>query len=137
MANDPNTKVAVGEILVPSWYADIISRRKQQIKQMVQAADPNYQEEQERKRKDTKPAVFQDKSDPRRPVFIFGGKGMWYNDMREKALRLKEKPDPKDDPSRGQKRNPKEDLYVATDRAKRRQRGTRVFHMRNNPLAKE
>lgn len=136
MSKDPNVPVAVNDILLPSWYADIMMRRKRQIQKMIEKSQPGYQEEQDKRRKDTKPAVHVDLSDPHRPVIIFGGKGMWYEDMKEKVNRLREKPDPKLDPSRP-RHNPKEDVAVALDRRKRRARGTSVFHIKNNPLSRE
>lgn len=133
---------ATSHLILPQWYIDLLARRRREIQRMVVEDrlknDPGYQEEQERKKKDTKPLFYQDTSERHRPVIIVGGGGMWYQDLKEKALRLKERPNPAQDYSSGlHDRNVREDLWVAVDRRKRVVRGTRTFHIRNNPVARE
>lgn len=127
---------AVETLIVPTWYAEKIEANNRLIRQMKLEKDPAYRAEQERLKHDTKPVYYMDTSDRHRPVMIVGGRGMWYEDMKDKAKRLKEKPDPKGDPQLP-KRDPRADLSAAIDRRLRRQRGIKVIHIRNNPLAKE
>ena len=134
---------AAGEIIVPSWVAArLYEKRRREIEAMAQEArdrkDAGYVFEQERAKQDTKPLLYQDTSERHRPVLVVGGGGLWYQDAKEKALRLKEKPNPASDPDLGMtKRNVKEDLYVALDRHTRRAGGVRTFIMLNNPIAAE
>ena len=129
------------ELIVPTWYAEKIAFQKKVIAKLkhrdMMAKNPAYRYEYEQKLKDTKPVFYMDRSTPHRPVLIVGGKGMWYQDMVEKAQRLKEKPNPANDPEMMSKRNVKEDMSVAIDRRQRNERGTRVFHISNNPLGGE
>jgi hypothetical protein len=104
--------------------------------EQLMRGDPAYREEHERKLRNTKPVYYLDTSSHRRPVLVVGGRGMWYEDMKEKAERLKEKPNPGQDPHFGMVRDVKADVSVAIDRRQRSDRGTRVFHIANNPLAR-
>ncbi|MCC6191384.1 MAG: hypothetical protein IT318_20365 [Anaerolineales bacterium] len=131
-----------GALILPTWYVDVLRRRKAQIRAMAEQkrreADPAYQEERDRKLKDTKPVMYADTRDRHRPVLVVGGGGMWREDMKEKALRLLEKPNPARDPEMGMHgRNLREDVWTATDRRRRALRGARTFHIKNNPVSQK
>ena len=139
--DDPGVWVQ-DKIWLPTWVAENLwEKRRQEVIQMAKQkrleADPGYQYERERSRKDAKPLVFRDgRTDTHRPVIIVGGGGMWYEDMKDMARRAREKPNPKDDPYRV-RRDPKVDVAESLDRRYRQSRGTRTFHIPNNPLVKE
>ena len=134
---DADTHV-VDEVLVPSWYGDLIRRRKEEIRRLALARDPAYRDERERALRDTKPGYYADTSDKRRPIIVWSGHGMWYLDAKEKAMRLKEKPNPAQDPDQPYyRRDPKADISDSLDRRRRAGAGTRVFHISGNPLARE
>ena len=138
-SKDPNAAYVVDELIVPGWYAERIAFQKKLIAQLrhkkLLQTDAAYREEWERKRKDTKPLFYQNRSDPNRPIIVVGGGGMWFKDMQEKAERLREKPNPALDPEN--KRDPKVDVADALDRRLRADRGARTFHIKNNPVAEE
>lgn len=125
----------VEDLLLPAWYADLIRRRKEEIRLLALSKDPAYIEERERSRRDTKPAYYADTSDKRRPILVWGGHGMWYEDAKEKAMRLREKPNPAMDPDHPlYRRDAKADLADAVDRRLRSMAGIRTFHIKGNPL---
>lgn len=112
--------MARGLWLPMSVYQErIVARRKKEIEEMARH-DPI---EEERSKRDTKPLMYMDTSDPSRPVMVVGGGGMWYEDMKEKAKRLKEKSNPLTDPERP-KSDPNEDLKLAVEKElRKRKRG--------------
>ena len=134
------TAHVVDQLIVPGWYADILARRKRETARLAEetrlAKDAGYQLEKERAKKDTKPAYYMNKEDRHRPIMVFGGGGMWHEDMKDKARRMRENYNPLADPDRP-RHNPREDVHTALDRRMRRMTGVRVFHIANNPLAKE
>lgn len=124
---------------MPNRVAERINQQKRLheylLHRKLMETDPSYKEDYERKNQDTMPVMYVDDTTRGRPVIIVGGRGMWYKDMRDLALRLKEKPDPAKELS-GQ-RNVKADTAAAIDRYKRRLVGTRSFHIKNNPCFRE
>ena len=123
---------------VPNHVAERIGVQKRLIEYVKHRErmkkDPEYKADYERTHKDTKPVFFEDTDTRGRPVIVVGGRGMWYNDMKDLAQRLKEKPEPaKEIP----KRNVKADVAEALERRKRADRGTTVFHIKQNPLSEE
>ena len=131
--------MAATDILwVPNHVAERINQQKR-LRDYVRhnermKKDPEYRAEYERKHKDTKPVFYMDTDTRNRPVMVVGGRGMWYKDLQELALRLKEKPDPAKELPR---KNVKADVAMAVDRRIRASRGTTVFHIKNNPCVKE
>ena len=131
----------VDSLIVPTWVAEQITRGKRIIAKTVHEerlkTDPEYRAEWEAKLKNTKPMMYVDTSTDGRPVIIVGGRGMWYEDMKEKAKRLLEKPRPSADPEFGfEKRDIKADTAMAVDRKLRADKGVKVFHIANNPCYK-
>ena len=123
---------------VPNHIAERIHAQKRLIEYVKHRErmkkDPAYRADYELKHKDTKPLYFEDTDTRGRPVIVVGGRSMWYNDMKDTAQRLKEKPDPaKEIPHR----DVKADVAAAIDRRLRGNTGTRTFHIKQNPCYKE
>ena len=132
----------VDNLIVPTWVAEQIQRGKRILAKTIHEQrlrdDEDYRASWEAKLKNTKPVMYVDQSTDGRPVIIVGGRGMWYEDMKEKAKRLLEKPAPGKDPAFGhENRNVKADMAMAIDRRKRASVGLKVFHIANNPCYKE
>lgn len=131
--------MAATDILwVPNHVAERINQQKRLIAYVKHRErmkkDPEYRADYERRMRDTKPLMYMDTDTRNRPVIVVGGKGMWYNDMKDLAQRLKEKPDPAKELPR---RDVKADVATAIDRRLRGSRGTTVFHIKNNPCRSE
>lgn len=117
----------------PDAFERHFERVDAMVKEQKLRSDPAYQAEQERAKAGTKPLWYTDTSIPGRPITVVGGGGMYYEDMKDTAKRLAEKPNPS---SELEKRDPKADLDIAVDRQKRANRGAKSFFFSNNPLAK-
>ena len=111
------------------------ARLEASIKQQIRDRDPHYIEQKERDQKDTKPDFYTNTSDPSRTIVTVGAGQKWFEDLKDLSKRTLEKPNPKLDPR--YQRDLRTDVATAIDIIYRQAKGRSVFHIKNNPLAKE
>ena len=124
-SKDPNSLFTISPEEFQDRFNSLLEIRRRQIKELARQSKRDFQEDEAKRLRDTKPLVYWEKDDTGRFIAVVGGGGMWREDMRDTAKRLMEKPDPRTDGR--QAPDVKNDLDIAIDRAKKRQKGWKIF----------
>lgn len=124
-SKDPNSMFLISPEEFKARFDALYQIKLEQIRNHARAQRAAMLEDEAKRLKDTKPLVYWEKDDTGRFVAVVGGGGMWREDMRDKAKRLFEKPDPRTIDR--EKTDVKNDLDIAIDRAKKAQKGWKIF----------